>query len=92
MLDPYKGLVEKILDDHPRLRGTRIFEMLRARGYLGSVVQLRRYIQSIRPRQAEAFLRLETLPGEQAQVDWGNFGKIQVGSAKRSLSCIVLGL
>ena len=92
MLDPYKGLVEKILDDHPRLRGTRIYEMLRARGYLGSVVQLRRYISKIRPTQAEAFLRLETLPGEQAQVDWGNFGKIQVGSAKRSLSCFVLVL
>jgi transposase len=92
MLDPYKGLVEKILDDYPRLRATRIFEMLRGRGYLGSVVQLRRYVSSIRPAQTEAFLRLQTLPGEQAQVDWGNFGKIQVGSAKRSLSCFVLVL
>lgn len=62
MLDPYKGLVAKILDDYPRLRGTRIFEMLRARGYLGSAVQLRRYIRSIRPTQSQAFLRLETLP------------------------------
>lgn len=92
MLDPYKSLVAKILDDHPRLRGTRIFEMLRTRGYLGSVVQLRRYLANVRPRLSEAFLRLETLPGEQAQVDWGNFGTIQVGSAKRSLSCFVLVL
>lgn len=92
LLDPYKGLVEKILDDHPQLRATRIFEMLRSRGYLGSVVQLRRHIAKTRPTQSEAFLRLETLPGEQAQVDWGNFGKIQVGSAKRSLSCFVLVL
>lgn len=92
MLDPYKGLIGKILDDYPRLRATRIFEMIRARGYSGSVVQLRRYVSGIRPQRAEAFLRLETLPGEQAQVDWGNFGKIQVGSAKRALSCFVMVL
>ena len=40
----------------------------------------------------EAFLRLTTMPGEQAQVDWGHFGKIQIGSAKRALSCFVLVL
>jgi transposase len=92
MLDSYKGLIGKILDDYPRLRATRVFEMIRARGYPGSAVQLRRYISGIRPQRAEAFLRLETLPGEQAQVDWGNFGKIQIGSAKRSLSCFVMVL
>ena len=92
MLDPYKGLIAKILEDHPRLRATRVFEMVRTRGYQGSAVQVRRYVRSIRPARSEAFLRLATLPGEQAQVDWGHFGKIQVGSAKRSLSCFVLVL
>jgi transposase len=66
MLDPYKGLIGKILEDHPRLRATRIYEMLRVRGFAGAVTQVRRYVRTIRPRQVEAFLRLETLPGEQA--------------------------
>ena len=92
LLDPYKGLVGKILDDHPKLRATRIFEMVRARGYPGSVVQVRRYIQGVRPSAPEAFLRLATMPGEQAQVDWGHFGKIQIGSASRALSCFVVVL
>ena len=92
LLDPYKGLVAKILDDHPRLRATRLYEMIRSRGYPGSVVQLRRYVHTIRPVRSEAFLRLQTLPGEQAQVDWGSFGKILVGSAKRLLSCFVFVL
>jgi len=34
---------------------------------------------------AEAYLRLRTLPGEQAQVDWGYFGKLQIGRAARAL-------
>lgn len=92
MLDPYKGLVGKILEDHPRLRATRIYEMLRVRGFAGAVTQVRRYVRGIRPTRVEAFLRLETLPGEQAQVDWGHFGKIQVGAAKRTLWCFVLVL
>jgi transposase len=92
MLDAYKPLIGKILDDHPKLRATRVFEMVKGRGYAGSVVQLRRYIRAIRPSPREAFLRLTTMPGEQAQVDWGHFGKIQIGSAKRALSCFVLVL
>ena len=93
MLDPYKDFIAHVLDKHPRLRSTRLFEMIRARGYVGSAVQLRRYVRLVRPeRQTEAFLALRTLPGEQGQVDWGSFGRIQVGSASRSLSCFVLVL
>ena len=92
MLDPYKGLVGEILQQYPRLVATRIFGMLRDRGYEGSVVQLRRYVKTVRPARAEAYLRLQTLPGEQAQVDWGHFGKLRVGSAMRTLFCFVFVL
>jgi transposase len=92
MLDPYKAFLAEILEQHPRLRATRLFEMMRDRGYGGSVVQLRRHVATIRPAPREAYLRLETLPGEQAQVDWGHFGTIRVGHAKRPLSCFVMVL
>jgi hypothetical protein len=47
----------------------------------------------VRPAAApEAYLRLSTLPGEQAQVDWGVFGKLRVGNAERTLSCFVMVL
>jgi hypothetical protein len=46
-----------------------------------------------RPRPtAEAFLRLKTLPGEQAQVDWGHFGKLTIGRAQRELLAFVMVL
>jgi transposase len=92
-LDPYKAFLTTTLEQYPRLRATRLFEMVRARGYPGSVVQLRRYVRIVRPQaRAEAYLRLETLPGEQAQVDWGHFGAFQIGRARRQLSCFVLVL
>ena len=92
MLDPYKAFLAEALEQHPRLRATRLFEMIRDRGYGGSVVQLRRHVATIRPAPREAYLRLATLPGEQAQVDWGHFGTIRVGHAKRPLSCFVMVL
>lgn len=91
--DPYISFVEETLKRYPRLKATRIHEMIVARGYEGKIGQTRRLVRRLRPTSSEeAYLRLKTLPGEQAQVDWGSFGQIQVGRAKRSLSAFVMVL
>ena len=47
----------------------------------------------MRPKPvAKAYLRLKTLPGEQAQVDWGHFGKVKIGRAERPLMGFVMVL
>lgn len=93
MLDPYKMFIVDTLERHPRLRATRVHGMIKARGFEGSVRQVRRYVKKVRPtRRYEAFMRMTTLPGEQAQVDWGHFGKLKVGRAERPLSCFVMVL
>src|SRR3989441_11107734 len=92
-LDPYKAFIATTLEQYPRLRATRLCAMLRERGYPGSAVQVRRYVRIVRPTaRTEAFFRLDTLVAEQGQVDWGNFGALQIGSAWRVLSCFVLVL
>jgi hypothetical protein len=53
----------------------------------------RHLMAELRPRPpAEAYLRLRTLPGEQAQVDWGHFGHLQIGRARRPLMAFVMVL
>jgi transposase len=92
-LDPYTDFIRVTLEQYPRLRATRIHEMIVARGYGGSVIQTRRLVRRLRPRpKAEAYLRLRTLPGEEAQVDWGHFGHVEVGRARRPLSAFVMVL
>jgi len=77
LLEPYRAFVEQTLEQHPRLRATRLYEMIRDRGYTGSIYAVRRHVRKARPvSRHEAFFRLTVLPGEQAQVDWGSFGKI----------------
>ena len=92
MIDPYLGFIRETLDQHPRLRATRIYHMIRDRGYSGSVVQLRRAVARLRPQIREPFLRLDAFAGEQAQVDWAHFGHVMVGRARRALSCFLITL
>ena len=92
-LDIYLEFIEQTLKQYPKLRATRIHEMIVARGYDGSVGQTRRTVRRLRPGPAaEAYLRLSMLPGEQAQVDWGHFGKLSVGRAERPLMAFVMVL
>ena len=93
-LDPYIGFMRETLERYPRLTGTRLHQMLKARGYAGSAVQVRRKIRQLdlRPQPREAFFRLETLPGEQGQCDWGHFGSIRVGQTTRKLFALIIVL
>jgi transposase len=91
-VDPYLGFIRETLDQYPRLRATRIYHMIRERGYSGSVVQLRRAVARLRPQIREPFLRLDAFAGEQAQVDWAHFGHVMVGRARRALSCFLITL
>jgi transposase len=92
LLDPYKPLIHEMLAKYPRLTATRLFEMVKARGLVGAYERVKVYVRGVRPSKSEAFFRLETLPGEEGQVDWGMFGKLRVGNAERSLCCFVMVL
>jgi transposase len=93
MVDPYVPFIVETLEQYPRLRASRLFEMVKGRGYAGKPDHFRSIVARYRPRPpAEAYLRLRTLPGEQAQVDWGHFGKIRVGLALRVLWAFVMVL
>jgi transposase len=86
VLEPYLCFIGETLDRYPRLVSTRVYDMLCERGYTGSLRTLRRHVRLVRPRpKGEAFLRVETLPGEQAQVDWAHVGEIAVPGGRRPL-------
>ena len=92
LTDLYLDFLRQTLQQYPRLRATRLFQMIVPRGYTGSVSQLRRVVADLRPPRREAFLRLRAFPGEQAQADWASFGEVRMGRARRRLSGLVLTL
>ena len=93
VLDPYLPFIRDTLAQYPRLRATRIHEMVRQRGYPGSVNQLRRIVKRLRPETGRTvYRRVVTLTGESAQVDWGSFGKVRIGHGTRAVSGFVMVL
>ena len=92
-IDVYRPFILETLTKFPTLTAARLYVMVGERGYVGSGEHFRHLIAARRPRSsAEAYLRLRTLPGEQAQVDWGHFGHLQIGRARRALMAFVVVL
>lgn len=93
-LTPYVPFIRETLLQYPKLRASRLYEMIRERGYTGkSAGHVRRLVSSLRPAAAtEAYLRLHVLPGEEGQVDWGSFGKVSIDGTVRPVSCFVMVL
>ncbi len=92
-IDPYRPFILATLAKFPTLTAARLHAMVVERGYVGAGSHFRLLIAGMRPRPpAEAYLRLRTLPGEQAQVDWGHFGHLQIGRARRPLMAFVMVL
>jgi transposase len=92
-IDPYRPFILATLAKFPTLTAARLHAMVAERGYEGGPSHFRFLVAGMRPRPpAEAYLRLRTLPGEQAQVDWGHFGHLQIGRARRPLMAFVMVL
>jgi transposase len=91
-LDRYMEYLKRRLEEYPELAGAKLLIEIKQMGYSGGYTQLKEYLSTLRPKAEETYLRLETLPGEQGQVDWANCGAIRVGTGTRKLSCFVMVL
>jgi transposase len=90
-LDTFKGQIVRWLDVHP-YSTQQIFQRLREAGYEGGLTIVKDYVHRIRPRPQEAFLKLQFAAGDCAQVDWGEYGAINVGATRRRLSFFLMVL
>lgn len=83
-LDDYKDYVKERFESCG-LSAVRLLEEIRSMGYTGSVIVLRRYVRTLRPRReraAKLTVRYETPPGKQAQADWAYCGRFADAAGK----------
>lgn len=79
VLGPYKGRIDELLAERARLprkqryTGGKIYQIIRAEGYLGAPSTVRRYVGRRRQemKRPTIYIPLEFDPGQDAQVDWG---------------------
>ena len=91
-LDPFKEQIDQFLKINPRSPATVILQRIASLGYDGGITILKNYLHSVRGQYAkrEPFIRFESLPGQQCQVDWGHFGSMTYGETKRKLYCLAI--
>ncbi len=90
ILDPYKEYINQRLEKYD-LTGTRVLREIQEQGYPGSYTILKDYVRQVKgARPNPAFVRFETPPGEQAQMDWSDFGWMECGGKRMKLWCFAM--
>jgi transposase len=74
VIDNFKGNVEQWLSEDSGYTATWIYDRLKPMGYAGGYAVVMRYVRQWKTQYHQiAYLRFETEPGVQAQVDFGEF-------------------
>jgi transposase len=75
--DPYLAYLRERWEQGVQ-NASKLFREIQQRGYPGGRSQLREVVSPWRTEGRErAFVRFETKPGEQAQMDWGTLGRFE---------------
>jgi transposase len=91
-LAPYHGMIDDWLSTED-YQATRVHELVRQQGYAGGYETVKRYVREVKEtRDRIAYLRFETMPGQQAQVDFADFQTIAANGDVQTLYMFVMVL
>ena len=91
-LDSFYEIIKARLAKHHTLTATQIFQNLKNEGYAGGYTVVKDYVRQVRVVKPEPFLTLHFDPGQCAQIDFGECGRIQIGNALRKYYVFVVTL
>jgi transposase len=92
-LDAYREMIDSFLEEFPDVKAPAVLQRLRKEGFTGMITIVRSYLQKKRGergRNREAFIRFESAPGRQMQIDWGHFGALSYGKTVRKLYALAV--
>src|SRR6266852_763096 len=71
IVEPYRPLVQEIMEKDPELLSVEVLRRAKAAGYRGGKTALYELIAAVRPVTTQVEMRFEGLPGEFSQHDFG---------------------
>jgi transposase len=91
-LDPYKDMIDKLIEQCPDVKAPVVLQRLRDKGFDGEITIVRDMLRQLRGKlkNRQAFIRFESEPGEQLQVDWGHFPCLSYGTNRRKLYALAV--
>jgi len=91
-LDPYRDRIRQLLEQDPEVKAPVVLQRIENEGFDGKITILRDYLRDLRGQQAfcTPFIRIESPPGKQMQIDWGHFGSLAYGDTMRRLYALAV--
>lgn len=91
LLDPYKEYITAKLDHTPHYNLMVLRKELQKLGYTGGMTILRGFAKEVRDEAVKrAVIRFETMPAQQAQVDWKEAGTWNIDGVPRKVYAFVM--
>jgi transposase len=92
ILAPYCQLIRDWLEEDD-YRATWIFNKLKQLGFAGGYDTVKHYVRKVKARlRRQAYIRFETVPGLQAQMDWADFKVVDAAGALSTVYLFLLVL
>jgi transposase len=91
-LDPFQDEIARLLAIDPKVSAVVLRQRIAEQGFDGGITIVRDYLRRVRPaaHPKPAFVRFESPPGHQCQIDWGHFGSLAYGNTRRKLYCLAV--
>ena len=91
-LDAYRKIIKQLLEQDPQVKAPVVLQRIQQQGFDGKITIVRDYLLQLRGRQSSRrpFIRFESPPAEQMQIDWGHFGHLQYGQTNRKLYALAI--
>ena len=91
-LDAYRQLIDRWLEQDPEVKAPVVLQRLQQHGFDGKITIVRDLLLKLRGQRLNRtpYIRFESPPGKQMQVDWGHFGHLQYGQTKRKLYALAV--
>lgn len=92
ILDPYKEYIE--IEAQKGIQAKRIFhDLIRDYGYSGSYDTVKKYIHDLKQtKPKKVYMVLHSQPGEEAQVDFGYIGTLNVNGHRKKAWIFIMSL
>jgi len=88
-LDTYKEFIKEMVKEYPKVNAPVVLKNILNKGFDGEITIVRKYLRTIK-KNRQAFIRFESMPGQQMQIDWGHFGCLDYGNSTRKLYALAV--
>ena len=91
-LDPFREFIKEMVEQYPKINAPVVLRQIRNKGFDGEITIVRKYLKVLKYDVGgkQAFIRFESRPGQQIQIDWGHFGSLVYNGSSRKLYALAV--